>query len=327
MKAVVRRSFGEPDVVQVEELAKPTVDVNDVLIRVEAAGLNPADIFMMRGQPFPVRLMGAGLFKPRSPILGADFVGIIEDMGKNVAGFTRGDRVIGDLSSNGFGSFAEYTLAPSHLLAHAPSNVSVQEAAILPMASVTALQGLRIAMKGRSTRQDSKGQRVLVVGAAGGIGLFAAQIAKAWGFDVTAVASDRHHATIASVGIERVIDHRVVDVTSLPERFDIILDTAGVVPHHRYRSVMTPQATYLLFGGPGLFGVATVGRLRSRSSGRRYITFLATPSAEDLSEISGLVGSNALRPLVRASFELNDARAAFEYQTSGQGGKCVITMM
>ena len=219
MKAIVCRKYGSPDVLRLEELEKPTPKDHEVLLKVHAASANAGDWHLLRGEPFPVRLM-FGLLKPRHKILGADVAGRVAAVGRNVSEFQPGDEVFGDISVCGFGAFAEYVCVTENALVLKPANLSFEEAAAAPAAAVTALQGLR---KG----QIQPGQKVLVNGASGGVGTFAVQIAKSFGTDVTGVCSTRNLDRVRSIGADHVIDYTREDFTQNGRRYDLILAANG----------------------------------------------------------------------------------------------------
>jgi NADPH:quinone reductase-like Zn-dependent oxidoreductase len=214
MKAIVRSRYGSPDVLRLKEVEKPTPNDGEVLVKVHAASVNAADWHMLRAKPFLVRLMGGGFLKPINKILGADVEGQVEAVGRNVKHFQPGDEIFGDLAGCGFGSFAEYVCVPEYVLAVKPVNLSFEEAAAVPLASVTALQGLRD--KGKI----QPGQKVLINGASGGVGTFAVQIAKSFGAEVTAVCSTRNVDIVRSIGADHMIDYTREDFTKNGQHYD-----------------------------------------------------------------------------------------------------------
>src|SRR5436190_1108898 len=201
MKAMVNTHYGSPDVLQLKEVARPTPKDNEVLVHVRAASLNAAELHLLRGKPFLMRLMGFGLLKPKHTILGAAMAGRAEAVGRNVTQFQPGDEIFGDLTKCGFGAFAEYVCAREDALVLKPANVTFEEAAAVPLAAVTALQGLR------AQGQIQPGHKALICGAGGGVGTFAVQIAKAFGARVTAVCSTRNVDLVRSIGADQVIDY------------------------------------------------------------------------------------------------------------------------
>lgn len=243
MKAIVYTEYGPPDVLQLREVENPTPKDDEVLVKVHAASVNYADWAFVRGKLFLVRLMGAGLLKPRNAILGADIAGRVEAVGRNVKQFQPGDEVFGDISACGFGGFAKYVSVPEHALALKPANLSFEESAAVPMAGVVALQGLR------DQGQIQPGQKVLIVGASGGNGTFAVQIAQSFGAEVTGVCSTRNLDLVRSIGADQVIDYTREDFTQSGQRYDLILATGGYRSIFDYRRALSPEGTYVMVGG------------------------------------------------------------------------------
>src|SRR6478609_3363959 len=219
MRAIVRETYGPPDVLRLEDVPLPAVRDGDVLVKVRAASANAGDWHLLRGTPLPFRLV-AGLRTPRFKIIGNDIAGSVEAVGRNVTQFRPGDQVFGELSRCGFGGYAEFVAAPETALALKPANLSFEEAATIPTAGCTALQGLR---KGRIQRA----RRVLIYGASGGVGTFAVQIAKTFGTEVTAVCSTRNVDLVRSIGADHVLDYTKDDFAALGQRYDLILAANG----------------------------------------------------------------------------------------------------
>jgi len=243
MKAIVYTEYGPPDVLHLEEVNKPALNEEQVLVRVHAASINAGDWHLLTADPFLMRLIGVGLFKPKNTILGADIAGCVEAVGRNVKQFQPGDAVFGDVFGLGSGSFAEYVSVPERALALKPSNVSFEEAAAVPLAAITALQGLR------DQGHIQPGQRALINGASGGVGTFAVQIAKAFGAEVTAVCSTRNLEMARSIGADHVIDYTKEDFTQNGRQYDLILAANGYHPLSAYRRALTPQGIYVFVGG------------------------------------------------------------------------------
>src|SRR5215212_158753 len=241
MKAIVGEKYGAPDVLELQEVEKPEPPDDGVLVRVRAASVNRVDWYGMTGTPLVARPM-TGLRRPKSPLIGVDFAGRVEAVGKDVTDLKPGDDVFGGRSGN-TGSFAEYVCAQKGI-ARKPANLTFEEAAAVPVAALTALQGLR------DHGQLQPGQKVLVNGASGGVGTFAVQVAKALGAEVTAVCSTRNVEQARALGADRVIDYAREDFTRAGERYDVILDIAGSKPWSRCRRVMNPHATLVIIGGP-----------------------------------------------------------------------------
>ena len=233
MKAIVYEKYGPPEVLQLEEVEKPTPEDDEVLVEIHAASVNSADMTMSRGEPFMVRLW-SGLLKPKNTILGADIAGRVEAIGRNVKQFQPGDEVFGDISGCGWGGFAEYVSVPGNALALKPANMTFEEAAAVPQAAVVALQGLR------DKGLIQPGQKVLINGASGGIGSFAVQIAKSFGAEVTGVCSTRNLDMVRSIGADQVIDYTQEDFTKSGQRYDLILDIAAKGSVSDYKHALSP---------------------------------------------------------------------------------------
>src|SRR5260370_1455350 len=241
MKAIVEHTYGSPNVLQLKEIEKPTPQDNEVLVHVHAASVNAADWHLMRGTPFLARLEN-GLLKPKNTKLGADIAGRVEAVGRNVTQFQIGDEVFGALSLSVLGGFAEDVCAPEELLALKPAKVTFAQAAAVPVAAFTALQGLR------NKGQIQPGQKVLINGASGGVGTFAVQIAKSFGTEVTGVCSTRNLDMVRSIGAGHVIDYTQADFTKNGQRYDLIYDAVGNRSVSDYKRALSPQGTCVLVG-------------------------------------------------------------------------------
>jgi NADPH:quinone reductase-like Zn-dependent oxidoreductase len=270
MKAIVYTKYGPPDVLHLEEVKKPALNEDQVLVKVYAASINAEDWHMLTADPFTMRLMGVGLFKPKNTILGADIAGCVEAVGRNVKQFRPGDAVFGDIFGLGSGSFAEYVSVPENALALKPSNVSFEEAAAVPTAAITALQGLR------DQGHIQPGQKVLINGASGGVGTFAVQIAKTFGAEVTAVCSTRNLKIARSIGADHVIDYTKEDFTQNGRMYDLILAVNGYHPLSAYKRALTPQGIYVFTGGlpAQIFQSLLLGPLISNSDGRKMTSVI-----------------------------------------------------
>lgn len=319
MKAVVRERYGPPEVLGFKEIAKPAPKDDEVLIRVQAASLNPADHHLMDGNPFFLRL-AYGLFRPKSPALGADVAGRVEAVGKNVTRFKVGDEVFGDLSGVGFGSFAEYARAPERVLARKPASLTFAETAAVPMAATTALQGLR---KG----QIQAGQKVLIYGASGGVGTFAVQLAKGFGAEVTAVCSTAKVDLVRSLGADHVVDYTQEDATASGPRYGLILAVNGDRSIREYKRALGPNGTCVVVGGSlrQIFGAMLLGPLLGGR--QKFASLLATPSATDLELLRGLLEARKIAPVIDRSYSLSEVPEALKYLAEGHAkGKVVITI-
>jgi NADPH:quinone reductase-like Zn-dependent oxidoreductase len=317
MKAIVRTQYGPPDVLQFTEVAKPTPKDNEVLIKLYAASVNPLDRYSMRGAPL-IRLI-PGLRKPKDPRLGVDVAGRVEAVGRNVTQFKPGDQVFGVCR----GAFAEYACAMEEKLALKPANSSFEDAAAVPIAALTALQGLRD--KGRI----QPGHKVLVDGASGGVGTFAVQIAKSFGAEVTAVCSTRNLDTARSIGADHVIDYTREDFTQSGQRYDLIL---GANAHHSifdYRRALSPDGIYVAVGGglPEIFQAMLLAPLLSRIGGEKARFFIANINQKDLVFLKDLLEAGKVVPVIDRRYPLSGAAEALRYLEEGHAqGKIVLTV-
>jgi NADPH:quinone reductase-like Zn-dependent oxidoreductase len=319
MKAIVCTRYGPPDVLQFQEIATPTPADNEVLIKLYAASVNPVDLHLIRGKPFFLRLMSGGLHVPKRKVPGHDISGRVEAVGRNVTQFKPGDDVFGACR----GAFAEYACASEDKLALKPANVSFEDAAALPIAALTALQGLRD--KGRI----QQGQKVLVDGASGGVGTFAIQIAKSFGAEVTAVCSTQKVDTARSIGADHVIDYTREDSTKRGKHYDLILAANA---HHSifdYSRALSPNGSYVMAGGGGLQALQTalLGPLLSRIGRKKMSFFIARINQKDLVFLNGLMEAGKLVPVIDRRYPLRDAAEALRYLAQGHAkGKIVLTV-
>lgn len=323
MKAIVYTKYGPPDVLHLEEVKKPALNEEKVLVKVYAASINAGDWHMLTADFFPMRLMGVGLFKPKNTILGADIAGCVEAVGRSVKQFRPGDAVFGDVFGLGSGSFAEYVSVPESALALMPSNVSFEQAAAIPVAAVTALQGLR------DQGHIQPGQKVLVNGATGGVGTFAVQIAKAFGAEVTAVCSTRNLEMARSIGADHVIDYTKEDFTQNGRQYDLILAANGYHPLSAYKRALTPQGIYVFTGGlpAQTFQSLFLGPLMSESHGRKMTSVMKRANQKDLLLIRDLLEDGKIRPVIDECYPLSRTAEAFRYFEKGHArGKVVITI-
>jgi NADPH:quinone reductase-like Zn-dependent oxidoreductase len=320
MKAVVRETYGPPDVLHLAEVPTPSLRDGNVLVRVRAASANAGDWHLLRGTPLPFRLV-AGLRTPKFKIIGTDIAGTVEAVGRNVTQFRPGDEVFGELSRCGFGAYAEFAAAPEKALALKPANLSFEEAATLSTAGCTALQGLR---KGRIERA----RRVLINGASGGVGMFAVQIAKTFGTEVTAVCSTRNVDMVRSLGADHVIDYTTDDFATHDQRYDLILAANGDRSIWDYRRALTADGCYAMTGGSNrqltdalLFGpLLSLGR-------QRFGNVLMNPNQADLLVLKELCETGKIRPVIDRRFPLSDVPSAVQYVEDGHArGKVVVTV-
>jgi NADPH:quinone reductase-like Zn-dependent oxidoreductase len=323
MKAIVYHDYGSPDVLKCEEIETPTAGDDEVLVEVRAASVNPLDWHYMRGMPYFLRIQ-AGLRRPKITRLGVDLAGQVEAVGRNVTRFKPGDEVFGV----GRGAFAEYACASESALVMKPDNVTFDQAAAVPVAAFTALQGLRD--KGRV----QPGQKVLINGAAGGVGTFAVQIAKAFGAAVTGVCSTRNMDMVRSIGADQVVDYTREDFTKSGQLYDLILDCAGNHPLSAIRRVLTPVGTYVAVGGPsgpwmiGPLASAVTASVLSRFVSQNLVMLLARLSSrEDQTTMHELMKAGKVTPVIDRRYSLDEVPEAIRYLEEGHArGKVVITV-
>jgi NADPH:quinone reductase-like Zn-dependent oxidoreductase len=290
------------------------------LVKVHAASINALDYRTMRANPFLIRLMGGGFLKPKDTHFGRDVAGRVEAVGKNVKQFRPGDEVFGGAD----GSFAEYVLADETDLALKPANRSFEEAAAVPVAGLTALQGLRDAAGIQS------GQKVVIQGASGGVGTFAVQLAKSFGAEVTAVCSPRNLDMARSLGADHIIDYTREDFTRSPQRYDLIFAVNGYHPLSAYKRVLCPRGRYVCAGGTmtQIFQAMLLGSLRSEKEGKRMgMMGVAKVNSEDLAYLGGLLGAGKITPVIDARYPLSETAEAIRYvEQKHARGKVVITV-
>jgi NADPH:quinone reductase-like Zn-dependent oxidoreductase len=324
MKAVICIRYGPPDVLQLREVPKPAPQDDEVLVKIQAASINARDVRLMRANPFFIRLMPGGFFRPRNRILGADLAGRVEAVGGSVRGFAPGDEVFGFLPvATGRGTFAEYVCAREDLLAPKPANLTFEQAAAAPEAALTALQGLRDKGNIRS------GQKVLVQGASGGVGTFAVQIAKAMGAEVTGVCSTRNLDMVRSLGADHVIDYRKEDFTRNGKQYDLILAVNGYHPISDYLRALRPEGIYVVAGGSMLQLIqAGIQQGKNPQPGGRNVFVLSMAHRnEDLLFIKELLESGKVVPVIDGSYPLTQIAEAFRYfENEHPRGKVVIRM-
>lgn len=320
MKAVICTEYGPPDVLKIEEIEKPAPKENQVLVRVHATSINAGDYRVRTGKPFLLRLMIGGLQKPKDPRVGNDVAGRVEAVGENVNRFQQGDEVFGCAT----GAFAEYVLARESYLALKPTNKSFEEAAALPVAALTALQGIRYA------GGILPGQKVLIQGASGGVGTFAVQLAKSFGADVTAVCSTRNLDMERSIGADHVIDYTQEDFTRNQERYDLIFAINGYHSLSDYKRALGPRGTYVCAGGTltQIFQAMLLGSLMSRSGDKKMGNMgIAKVNQEDLVYLGGLLEAGIITPVIDRSYPLSEVVEAFRYVEEVHAqGKVVLTL-
>lgn len=320
MKAVVYRSYGLPDVLKVEEVEKPAVSDDGVLVRVHASSVNPAEWYGMTG--LLIARASSGLFKPKDPRIGTDFAGVVEAVGSKVTHLNPGDEVYGGRS----GAFAEY-VSVVNAVVRKPANVTFEEAAAVPTAAITALQGLRDHGKIRA------GQKVLINGAAGGVGTFAVQIAKAFGAEVTGVTSTKNVELIRSLGVDHIIDYTKEDFSQNGQRYDLLFDIAGNRTWKEYKRVLTPTANFVIVGAKkgnpviGPLGHILKLKLATIGASQKVTFFIAQFTREDLSILREMIEAGKIRPVVEKIYPLAQTVEAMRHLGTGHAkGKIVLAM-
>jgi NADPH:quinone reductase-like Zn-dependent oxidoreductase len=323
MKAIVRDTYGSADVLELGDINRPGIGDEEVLVRVHAAGVGRDVWHVMAGLPYPIRLAGYGLRAPNNPVIGSDVAGVVEVVAKDVSRFKPGDEVFGI----GKGSYAEYVSALEDKLAPKPENLTFEQAAVVPIMGSTALQALRDHAKVRP------GQEVLIIGASGGVGTFAVQIAKAFGAEVTGVCSTAKVEMVRSIGADHVIDYTREDFARGEQRYDVILDIGGSSSLARLRRALTPKGTLIIAGGEGggrwLGGTDRQLRALALSPfvGQKLGTFVAKENYEDLIALGELIESGKLTPVIDRTYPLAEVPEAIRYLEEGSAkGKVVISV-
>src|SRR5438552_4067940 len=322
MKAIVYRNYGSPDVLRLEEIEKPSAGDDEVLIKVRAAAVNPVDL-LFRGTSYMVRIM-TGLRKPKDTRLGVDVAGQVEAVGRNVTQFKLGDAVFGTCK----GAFAEYVCTSESALVVKPDNVTFEQAASVPIAAITALQGLRLGGLGNKGHIQP-GQKVLINGASGGVGTFAVQIAKSFGADVTGVCSTRNVEMVRSIGADRVIDYVQEDFTKSGQRYDLILDCVGNHSLLAHRRALNPNGVCVVAGAKELWGFlarALTAPVLSRLVSQKFVTFIAKLNKEDMTIMRELMATGKVTPVIDRRYSLSEVPEAMRYLEKRHArGKGVIT--
>ncbi|MGD2250325.1 MAG: NAD(P)-dependent alcohol dehydrogenase [Candidatus Methanofastidiosia archaeon] len=316
MKAIVYTEYGPPEVFQLKEVDKPVVKENGVLVRVNAAAINAGDYFMMSGSPWLIRLM-IGFPNPKNHILGWDVAGCVEKVGKEVKQFHPGDEVFGSCNHG----FAEYVSADDDKFALKPTNLTFQQAAAVPTAGLTALQGLRD--KGKV----QPGQKVLINGASGGVGTFAVQIAKSFGAEVTGVCSTKNVEMVLSIGADHVIDYTKEDFTKSGQRYDLILDNVGNHSPSALKRALTPQGTSVPNSGHGGMGYLIKAFILSAFMDWQESPWVTKPNNKDLVILKELIEAGKINPVIDRTYPLRKTPEAIGYVGRGHAkGKVVVTV-
>jgi NADPH:quinone reductase-like Zn-dependent oxidoreductase len=323
MKAIVQDTYGSTDVLELRDIDKPEIADGEVLVRVHAAGVDRGVWHLMTGLAYPIRLAGYGLRAPKTPVPGTDMAGVVEAVGNDVTRFQPGDEVFGI----GKGAFAEYARAPEDKLAPKPANLTFEQAAVVAISGLTALQGLRD--KGRV----EPGQRVLIIGASGGVGTYAVQLAKAFGAEVTAVCSTTKVDMVRSLGADHVVDYTREDFAEGEQRYDLILDIGGNPSLSRLRRALAPKGTLVIVGGE--LGGRWLGGLDrqlralvlSRFVGQKLTSLLSKENHRDLLVLKELIEAGKVTPVIDRTYPLSEVPQAIRYLEEGHArGKVVITI-
>jgi len=320
MKAVVFTNYGSPDVLEIQDVEKPTPKDDEVLVKVRATSVNPVEWYGMTG--LFIGRLGNGLFKPKDTRLGVDFAGVVEAAGKNVTSFKPGDEVFGARS----GSFAEYVCV-QNMVFPKPANITFEQAGGVAVAAITALQGLRDHGKLQA------GQKVFINGASGGVGTFAVQIAKTLGAEVTAVCSTANVEQARTLGADHVIDYTKEDFTRSDQRFDLLLDIAGNRPWRETRRVLNPDANYVIVGAPkgnhviGPLGFIIKTRLAALGASQKVVFFVASWKREDFLLLKEMFERGQVKPVVERAYPLEKISEAMRHLGTGHArGKIVVTL-
>ena len=323
MKAMIHDRYGRPDVLRLDEVETPELEADAVLVRVRAAALNKLDWYDLTGVPLLIRAMSRGMLRPKSRLIGHDFAGIVEAVGADVPDFRPGDEVFGA----GDGAIAEYVRAGVRFVAPKPANLTFEEASAVPIAALTALQGLR------DRAQLEPGQKVLVVGASGGVGTFAVQIAKAFGAHVTALCSTRNVEQARVLGADDVVDYTREDITRSGRRFDLVLHVGGRMSWRRCKRMLAPEGKLVVAGASGgnrfTGPVSYLGRIKLASwrSSHEVVLFVAKFNRQDLDTLRELLESGRVKPFVEKVYGLAEAPDALRHLGEGHArGKLVISV-
>lgn len=322
MKAIIASKYGAPDTLELKEVEKPVPKVDEVLVKIHAASVNYGNIVLLRGKPYPARL-AFGLRKPKFPIPGGDMAGTIEAVGEKVTEFKVGDEVYGDLSSCGWGTFAEYVTAPEKAIAHKPRNLSFQDAAAVPMAATTALQAIR------DIGIVTAGQKVLIHGGSGGVGTFAVQIAKAFGAEVTTVVSTRNVDIAHALGSDYVMDYMKEKLDNKEQLYDLVIGINGSQRLSTYKHILQSGGRFIHVGGADsqMYQTMIIGPLISMTGNKKFTTFMQRPKQGDLIRMKELIEAGRVKPVIDRSFPLQEVPRALKYFEEGHSqGKVVITI-
>jgi NADPH:quinone reductase-like Zn-dependent oxidoreductase len=326
MKAIIYHQYGSPDVLELTEVEQPTPKDDEVLLKVHSASVNPADWHLLRGTPYIARLQ-LGLRKPKDRVLGCDVAGQVEAVGKNVTMLQPGDEVFGSPFMHGLGAFAECVCVSEDLLAPKPSTLSFEQAATVPLAASTALQGLR------DHGRIMPGHKVLIIGASGGVGTFAVQIAKSFDAEVSGVCSTRNVEMVRSLGADHVIDYTQEDFTQSRQKYDLIFQLAGTHSPSACRRALTPNGTLLISSGEsegrwiGPVDRVIKALVLSPFVSQKMASFTAKANKEDLQLLKQFIEAGTITPVIDRTYPLSEVPEAIRYLEEGHArGKVVITV-
>lgn len=321
MKAMLQEIYGPPEALHLGEADEPVAGSSEVIVRVRAAGVDRGTAHLMRGEPYLLRILGFGFRGPKNPVPGRDVAGTVVQVGSDVAEFAVGDEVFGIAD----GSFAEYAMARADKLVHKPADLTFEQAAVVPISSTTAMQGLR------DVGRVQAGQRVLIIGASGGVGTYAVQLAKAFGAEVTGVCSTSKVDLVRSLGADKVIDYTQEDFAEDGSRFDLILDIGGNTRISRLRHALAPKGTVVIVGGEGGKWTGVGRQLRAVTVSvfirQRLTMFVNKERHDDLDAVRQLIESGDVTPIVDRTYPLAEVPDAMRHLESGQArGKIAISI-
>jgi NADPH:quinone reductase-like Zn-dependent oxidoreductase len=319
--AITRDRFGSPDVLSLRAVDRPQLPTGNVLVEVHAAGVNRGDALEMRGWPYLARLMGFGVRHPKHPVLGTDIAGTVVAVAEGVDDIDIGDEIVGF----GIGAFAELAIMPASMTVHRPDTIGAGEAAAMPTTAVTALQAIRDAAR------VQPGQHVAVIGASGGVGTFAVQIAKVHGAEVTGVVGARNAELVRSIGGDHIVDYANDDIATHTGQYDVIIDLVGSQPIRTLRRALTPTGTFVVVGGQNPKSATGMQRFAAAAvmspfTRQRLVPLFSKPNRDDLDAVIELARTGAVRPIVGRTFDLRDAAEAIRQVETGHGtGRTVLT--
>lgn len=323
MRALLRRRYGDSSALEIGDIDRPAIGADEVLVEVRAAGLDRGTEHLMTGRPWLLRVAGFGVLRPKQPVLGLDYAGVVAAVGRDVTRLRVGDEVFGIAN----GSFAEYAVASEAKLALKSPSITFEHAAVSTVSGITALQALT------DVGGLEPGQRVLIIGASGGVGTFAVQLAKALGGRVDGVAGTANLDLVASLGAERVFDHRTTDIAEIAGGYDLVLDIGGRNPVRKLRRLLTPDGTLVVVGGEngnrvtGGIGRQLRAMLLSPFVGQRLTMFISSEDRSIIERLATFIESGSARPVVAARFPLENAADALRRMEQGDtGGKTVIVI-